>query len=217
MTAPSARILVTAGPTREHLDDVRFLSNPASGKMGFAVAAAATRAGYQVTLIAGPVALPTPEGVERIDVTTTDEMRNAVIEHFDAADAVVMAAAPCDYRPAEHHPGKIKKTATELVVHMVRTPDILGELAAIKGGKTLIGFALEAHAGRHNAMVKLRRKNLDVIVLNSPQAFGADTSSAIILFPNGREEVLDNTDKDIIAERLIGLICDPAPRRQEPK
>jgi len=208
-------VLVTAGPTREHLDDVRFLSNPSSGKMGFAVAAAALRAGHQATLIAGPVSLPTPEGVERIDVTSAEEMRNAVLEHFGAADAVVMTAAVCDYRPAERHPGKIKKTATELVVHMIRTPDILGELAALKAGKILVGFALETHAGRHNAMVKLRQKNLDAIVLNSPEAFGADVSSAVILFPGGREEVMDNIGKDAIAERIIRLVRDLTARRQE--
>jgi phosphopantothenoylcysteine decarboxylase/phosphopantothenate--cysteine ligase len=213
------RILVTAGPTREYLDDVRFISNPSSGRMGFAVAEAAVLAGHEVTLVAGPVNRTAPRGVARIDVTSTEEMRRAVREHFDASDAVVMAAAPSDYRPAERRPGKIKKGAEELALRLVRNPDILAELGREKKRKILIGFALESPVDRGEALRKLREKNLDAIVLNSPQAFGAEKNSVEIITAAGESVVLSDADKREIGKRLVKLVESLASARhhREPK
>jgi len=206
MTERKLNVLVTAGPTREYLDDVRFLTNASSGKMGFAIAGAAARAGHTVTLIAGPVVLASPPGVRREDVVSAEEMRNCVLHHFENCDALVMTAAVCDYRPAKRHPGKIKKDAAELVVRFLRNPDILGEIGARKGNKILIGFALEAQAGEHNALLKLRQKNLDAVVLNGPQAMAADRSTATIIQRNGHKTVLPEMPKEEIAGHIVTLL-----------
>jgi phosphopantothenoylcysteine decarboxylase/phosphopantothenate--cysteine ligase len=167
-------VLVTAGPTREPLDAVRFLSNASSGKMGFACARAAARAGHRVTLVSGPVALPDPPGVRTVRVETAEEMRRAVLRACATADAVLMTAAVGDYRPAERFAGKLKKGAAALTLRLVRTPDILRELGARKGRRVLVGFALEEQDAVHQALLKYKRKNLDLVVLNSPRTFGAD-------------------------------------------
>ena len=199
------RIIVTAGPTREFLDDVRFLSNASSGRMGFAVAAAAVRAGHDVTLIAGPVSLPTPEGAERVDVVTADQMRREALARFDACDALVKAAAVCDYRPAERQPGKIKKDGRELLLRLAPNPDILAELGRRKAHRLLVGFALEPTLRRQEALRKLRTKGLDAIVLNSTSALGAEKSTVEIITKAGEPLVLQNMSKAEIAERLVAL------------
>jgi phosphopantothenoylcysteine decarboxylase/phosphopantothenate--cysteine ligase len=173
------RILVTAGPTREPLDAVRFLSNPSSGKMGFACARAARRAGHRVTLVTGPVALPDPPGVRTVRVTTALEMRRAVLAEYPGADAVVMTAAVGDYRPARRFAGKLKKDARVLTLRLVRTPDILRALGRRKGRRVLVGFALEVQDAVHQALLKYKRKNLDLVVLNSPRTFAADRMNAV--------------------------------------
>lgn len=200
------RMLVTAGPTREYLDDARFISNPSSGRMGFAVAQAAVAAGHEVILIAGPVNLPSPRNVARIDVTSAEDMRRAVREQFDRCDAVVMAAAPCDYRPAERRAGKIKKGADEILLRLVRNPDILAELGPAKRDRVLVGFALESPLDRSEALRKLRDKNLDAIVLNSPEAFGADATSVEIITARGASAALSNQPKREIARHLVKLV-----------
>ncbi|HXG61317.1 MAG TPA: phosphopantothenoylcysteine decarboxylase [Planctomycetota bacterium] len=173
------RILVTAGPTREPLDAVRFLSNPSSGKMGFACARAARRAGHRVTLVTGPVALPDPPGVRTVRVTTALEMRRAVLAEYPGADAVVMTAAVGDYRPARRYAGKLKKDARVLTLRLVRTPDILRALGRRKGRRILVGFALEVQDAVHQALLKYKRKNLDLVLLNSPRTFAADRMNAV--------------------------------------
>ncbi len=207
------RILVTAGPTREYLDDVRFISNASSGRMGFAVAEAAILAGHEVVFVSGPVYLPAPRGVTRIDVVTTEDMRRVVREQFADCDAVVMTAAPSDYRPAERQSGKIKKGAEEVVLRLIRNPDILAELGREKGNRILIGFALESPVDRNEALRKLREKNLDAIVLNSPQSFGAERSSVEIITADGKSVALSDTEKLEIGRRLVKLVQSLASSR----
>lgn len=199
-------VLVTAGPTREHLDEVWFLSNPSSGRMGYAIAQAFAKAGHHVTLISGPTGLATPHGATVVRVTSTEEMRRAVTQHVAAAEVVVMAAAPVDYRPAERQVGKMKKTGEEMLVKFVRNPDILREIGQNKGGRILVGFALEATDVRSNALKKLREKNLDLIVANSPASFAGERTSVEVLGRDGVVEVLNDVSKEQLAERLLGLV-----------
>ena len=198
-------ILVTAGPTREWIDRVRFISNPSTGLMGHAVARAAADAGHAVTLIRGPVALPAPPRVETTEVVTAEEMRSAVLAAFPAADCVIMAAAVADYRPAHARPDKHKKQVGEWSLPLVRTPDILAELGRIKTHQRLIGFALEVQQPLENALRKLREKHLDAIVLNDPAAFGSETSAVEILTRQGDRIRLAHSPKREIAEHIVAL------------
>ena len=166
-------VLVTAGPTREYLDAVRFISNPSSGKMGFACARAAARAGHEVTLVTGPVSLPDPPGLRTIRVVSADDMYRAVMKVYTKSDAVIMTAAVGDYRPAERFVGKLKKNAATLTLKLVRTRDILRALGERKERRILVGFALEVQDAVHQALVKYKKKNLDYVVLNSPRTFAA--------------------------------------------
>ncbi len=200
-------ILVTAGPTREYLDDVRFISNPSSGLMGYKIAEVCAGAGHEVTLVAGPTQLEAPPGVVVIRVESTQEMREAVLSAFDWAECVFMAAAPVDVRPARRVQGKIKKTAEDLSLQMTATPDILAELGQRKGNKILVGFALEVQDPEKHALEKLHAKNLDYIVLNSPDSFAADTTSVTILARNGERTTLECRSKQEIAETLVRLAC----------
>lgn len=199
-------ILVTAGPTREFIDDVRYLSNPSSGKMGFACAEAARAAGHRVTLVTGPADLPDPRGVTVVRVTTADEMRAAAMKAYRACDAVIATAAVCDYRPAKRVHGKIKKGPARTTLALVRTPDILGEMGAAKGKRVLVGFALESQDGRANAIEKLAKKNLDAVVLNAPSSFGADATDAVILHDGGASETLRGVSKKTLAKLLVKLV-----------
>ncbi|MCB2205722.1 bifunctional phosphopantothenoylcysteine decarboxylase/phosphopantothenate--cysteine ligase CoaBC [bacterium] len=186
-------VLVTAGPTQEALDPVRYLSNYSSGKMGFAVAEAAARRGATVYLVAGPVSLPTPTGVKRIDVRSAAEMYDAVIGRKDVVDIAVLAAAVADYTVAEPAAQKIKKSSEAdqgMQLELVRTRDILAALGAKGSSGVLVGFALETENEEANAERKLREKNADIIVLNNPRTegagFGSDTNVASLLFADGR-------------------------------
>ena len=172
--------LITAGPTREHLDAVRFLSNASSGKMGFACARAARRAGHRVTLVTGPVTLADPPGIRTIRVTSTEEMRKAVRRVYPQVKAVIMTAAVSDYRPAHRHPGKLRKGASTLNLKLVRTTDILRELGTRKGKRILVGFALEVDDAVNRALLKYKKKNLDLVVLDSPRAMEADRMDAVV-------------------------------------
>lgn len=172
------KVLVTAGPTREYLDDVRYLSNPSSGKLGFACAVAAARAGHDVTLVTGPVALPDPPGVKTVRVVSADDMYRAVMKAYPRAEAVVMTAAVGDYKPASRVAGKLKKSKGPLTLKLVRTRDILKTMGARKGRRLLIGFALEVQDAVHQAKLKYEKKNLDYIVLNGPKSFAADRMDA---------------------------------------
>ena len=182
------KVLITAGPTREYLDDVRYLSNASSGKMGVALAKAARDAGWEVVLVTGPVDIPPPGGVEVVPVVTTADMRAACEAAFPTCDGVIAAAAVCDYRPVRRVAGKIAKTGEPVTIEMIETDDVLAGLGQSKGGRWVLGFALEAQNPRENALQKLRRKNCDLIALNAPAAIGSD-ENAIELLADGPEPV----------------------------
>src|SRR5574344_830519 len=167
------RFLVTAGPTREFIDPVRFLSNPSTGKMGFAVAAAAHAAGHSVALVAGPVTCSTPSGVRRVDVTSAREMLAAVRRELPKADVLVMTAAVADWRPAKTAAKKLKKSEMKPVLRLVRNPDILKTLRPLKGKKVFVGFAAETGDPTREAVRKCREKGLDFIVANDVAAPGS--------------------------------------------
>ena len=201
-------VLVTAGPTREHVDPVRYLSNESSGRMGFAIAAAAARAGQRVSLIAGPVNLPTPEGVTRIDVVSARDMLAAVKEAFRKADALFMSAAVSDWRPRRKLAGKWRKKdgGTETAqLELVRNPDILANVARGKGERLVVGFALETGDGLRRARAKMKRKGTDYIVLNDASALSGQRASVTILGKDGSVLELSNRTKDQIAEALVRL------------
>lgn len=209
-------VLVTAGPTREYIDPVRFLSNESSGRMGFAVAAAARAAGHRVTLVAGPVHLDTPRGVERIDVTSAREMLAACVSVFARADAVIMTAAVADYRPRRRLAGKWRAKDSgsgRARIELVENPDVLATLGRAKargrgrkGPRTVIGFALETGAGTARALAKLERKHADWIVLNDPSALNAEKSSATILARDGSSLRIERRPKRDIARALVALL-----------
>ncbi len=178
------RILITAGPTREYLDDVRYLSNASSGRMGYALAEAAMSAGHDVIVVSGPVDLKPPAKCEFHAVETTEEMRLACEAVFPDCDGVIAAAAVCDYKPLNRVTGKISKTGGPITIEMIETDDVLAELGADKGHRWVIGFALESQNARENALQKLRAKNCDWIVLNGPEAIGAEEN---------RVELIDHT------------------------
>ncbi len=175
------RILVTAGPTREYFDSVRFISNPSSGKMGFALAAEAARRGHDVLLISGPVALATPKRVERIRVVSADDMFQATVAGFDSCHAAVMTAAVCDYRPTKRIDHKLKKRNQVRTIRLQPTPDICAHLGRAKGTRVVIGFAMEDHDAHAHAQEKLRRKRCDAIVLNGIGNVASDMAEIEIL------------------------------------
>lgn len=203
------RVVVTAGPTREALDPVRFLSNPSSGRMGYALAEAAAARGAVVTLISGPVSLPAPSGVTLLSVETTLQMRDAVLQALAGADVLIAAAAPADWRPAEVSPTKVKKAAsgTEQLLRLVANPDILAEVGARTGHPVLLGFAAEAGAGPEEAERKLRAKNLDLIAYNDVRepgaGFGAETNRVLLLDRTGGREEIGPLPKREVADRLL--------------
>jgi len=214
-TLAGKRLLVTAGPTREEIDPVRYISNHSSGKQGYAVARAARLRGAQVTLVTGPTALAPPYGVSVVQVESAREMRGAVLERFDDTDVVIKAAAVADYRPKLRAAGKVKKTAAELAIELEKNPDILAELGGRKGGRVLVGFAAETDELVANATAKLKAKNLDMIVANDVSREGAgfnvDTNIAKLLYRDGRVEELPMMGKDalagVILERVAGLLA----------
>ncbi|MCC7329605.1 MAG: bifunctional phosphopantothenoylcysteine decarboxylase/phosphopantothenate--cysteine ligase CoaBC [Gammaproteobacteria bacterium] len=204
------RVLVTAGPTREPIDPVRFVSNRSSGKMGFAVAQAASEAGARVTLIAGPVHIATPPGVERLDVESAAEMYEATLARAARADIYIGAAAVSDYRPGRIADQKIKKKTETLDLHMVKCADVLAAVSALPRERPFtVGFAAETEKLEEHALDKLQRKGLDMIVANRVGAnlgFDRDDNSAVLLWPGGREEVAQ-TSKVELARRIIAAIA----------
>ena len=200
--------LITAGPTREALDPVRYLSNRSSGRMGFALAAAAAGAGHDVALIAGPVSLATPEGVTRVDVTTAQEMFDAVSRFIPAADAAIFSAAVADYRPASPAAHKIRKSAATLTLTLERTPDILGSVRSEFGWRGfLVGFAAETEDVLGRAREKLERKGCDVIVANDVSqpgiGFDAPENEVTLVFKDGSMQALPRMAKEKLAKLLI--------------
>jgi len=199
-------VLITAGPTREYLDDVRFLSNPSTGSMGFACAEAAARAGHRVTLVTGPSALPDLPGVKTVRVTSALEMRAAAMKAYRSAGAVIATAAVSDYRPARRLDGKMKKGPARVSLALVRTPDILGEMGRRKGRRLLIGFALETRDEVANALAKLAAKRLDHVVLDSPAAFGAQRIDVTVIHADGSRESFRRISKSVLARLLVDLL-----------
>ena len=208
----NVQVLVTAGPTREMLDPVRYLSNPSSGRMGYAIAEAARDRGARVTLISGPVELSRPADVEMVEVVSAEELARAVDEHVDGARVVVMAAAVADQRPATRAARKVKKQAGDETMTLVRTPDILAALGARAQRPMLVGFAAESENVEENARDKLLRKNLDLIVANDvADAFGKETNRVLILGKDGARRELQGPKLsvahaiwDMVRERLGG-------------
>jgi phosphopantothenoylcysteine decarboxylase/phosphopantothenate--cysteine ligase len=204
------KILVTAGPTREPIDPVRFISNPSSGKMGFAVARAAEHRGARVTLITGPTNLLNPNNVGVIRVNTAQEMARAVFEHMENSDIIIKAAAVSDYRPANRAEQKIKKEEEQLVLSLERTQDILKEIGRNKNGKILVGFAAETERLEQHAEKKLAEKNLDIIVGNivghPGSGFDADTNTVTLAYKDGTKENLPKMTKMDVARLLLDRI-----------
>jgi phosphopantothenoylcysteine decarboxylase/phosphopantothenate--cysteine ligase len=187
------RVVVTAGPTREAIDPVRFISNHSSGKMGFAIARAAAEAGAATTLICGPVALETPENVRRIDVVSAQNMYDAVMAQLDSCDVFIGCAAVADYRPARVPEQKIKKQDATMQLELVQNPDIIAAVAASGAKPFVVGFAAETNDVIANARLKLAKKGLDMIVANdvsqAEAGFNSDRNAATILWRDGQQEI----------------------------
>jgi len=208
------RVLVTAGPTQEPIDPVRYVGNRSSGKMGFALASAAAQRGAEVTLISGPVSLHTPRNTRRIDVTTTEEMSGAVQREFPSVDLVLMAAAVADFRPAEPLSSKVKRDSLRgelFTLQLRKNPDILRGIAERKTNQILVGFALETENEVLNARKKLQEKQLDMVVLNNPQepgaGFGTDTNVVTIISASADVEKLPRMAKFDVANEILNRIA----------
>jgi phosphopantothenoylcysteine decarboxylase/phosphopantothenate--cysteine ligase len=217
------RLLVTAGPTREPIDDVRYISNASSGKLGFALCEAALERGHEVTLVLGPVEATPPPGVTLVRVETTSDLDRACRELFPSQDALIMAAAPADFRVANRVHGKISKEGRSgLTLELALNPDVVAGLGKTKRpGQAILGFALEAGEGAEpRARAKLERKNLDAIALNGPQNLGSDRASVTLIARTGAVRELRDLAKKDLARELVkevealvsGLSTNPPPR-----
>ena len=201
------RILITAGPTREYLDDVRYLSNASSGRMGYAIAEAVLAAGHQAVLVSGPVMLTPPHGSEVHPVETTAELHDVCNRLFQDCDGAIATAAVCDYRPRARFPGKLAKTGVSLELELVETADVLADLGLQKGHRWLVGFALESDEFAHvNALRKLKHKNCDAIVLNRPTTIGSTTNQIEIINPVGATVASFSGAKTDVAHELWNWI-----------
>lgn len=203
-------ILVSAGPTREPIDPVRYITNRSSGKMGYSIAQVAARRGANVVLVSGPVNLPPPEGVELIAVETAQQMYHAMLERFPSADVVIKSAAVADYRPKHEHKEKIKKQTDQLVLEMEKNPDILAQLGQLKQHQLLVGFAAETENLQAYAKAKLQAKNLDLLVANNVSVPGAgfdvDTNIVTVYQRNGTELSLPLMTKEKVAQHILDLV-----------
>jgi len=204
------KVLITAGPTIEFIDPVRMITNRSTGKMGYAIARAARRRGAEVTLVTGPTHLDPPKGIHMINVETAEEMREAVMDHYRGKDVVIKAAAVSDYRPLNKAKEKQKKKAGQTIVKMIPTPDILAELGKDKGDSILVGFAAETTDHVANALDKIKKKNLDLIVLNDvskdDRGFAVETNEVRMIDSKGNEEVVPLTSKDEVADKILDRI-----------
>jgi phosphopantothenoylcysteine decarboxylase/phosphopantothenate--cysteine ligase len=200
-------VLITAGPTCEDIDPVRFISNRSSGKMGYAIAAAAAARGARVILVSGPTALDAPEGVQRVDVRSADQMNAAVQKNFSVATMAIFSAAVADYRAAEPAAGKIKRGTEEKTLRLVANPDILASAARGKGDRLIVGFAAETENLPENARKKLEAKHADLIVANDVTAEGAgfdvDTNIVTLFSRDGRDLPLPRLSKAEVAQRIL--------------
>jgi phosphopantothenoylcysteine decarboxylase/phosphopantothenate--cysteine ligase len=204
------KVLVTAGPTRERIDPVRFITNRSSGKMGYAVAEAARDAGAEVVIVSGPVSVPTPAGVRRVDVETAEQMMDAVRAHLPGTDIFIAAAAVSDYRPVQAAAEKIKKTSDSLMLALSRTTDILATVAAGAPRPFVVGFAAETQNVERNALAKLEGKRLDMIAANQVGdglAFDCDDNALTVYWPGGKRE-LARAAKRAVAAGLVNVIAE---------
>ena len=208
--ASSIRCLITAGPTREFIDPVRYISNPSTGKMGFSIARAAIEAGWNVDLVAGPVALEEPNGAILYPVMTAEEMFHQVDALFDACDILIMTAAVCDFRPIMHHTHKEKKGDASMNIEFERTADILKIMSERKAHQTVVGFSAETRDVVSYAKEKLVSKKLDYIVANEVgklgSGFAADMNEVVLIAADGSSVELGPSTKSAIAEELIRLV-----------
>ena len=208
-TLAGKRVMVTAGATIEAIDPVRYISNHSTGKMGYAIAEELAKRGAEVVLVSGKTALQTPQGVRRVDVCSAEEMYKASVEEFEACDCAVMCAAVADYTPVEVATTKIKKSDDSFTIELRKTKDIAFELGKVKGERKIVGFALETDNEQVNAEEKLRKKNLDMIVLNSLRdegaGFGYDTNKVSFIEASKREE-LPLLPKSEVAKRIADKI-----------
>ena len=212
----SLKILITAGPTIEPIDPVRFISNHSSGKMGYALAEAAAKLGHSVTLVSGPVHLPCPTSVKRIEVKTAQEMQKAVLKISSKMDVIIKAAAVGDYRVEKLARHKIKKTQDVLTVRLVKNPDILKKLGEIKKtGHILVGFAAETQNWEKNALSKLKKKNCDWLVLNNVAqkgiGFGSDNNAVTLYSQLGEKTHFSKSSKKAIARKILRKILAIGP------
>ncbi|MEY4761488.1 MAG: bifunctional phosphopantothenoylcysteine decarboxylase/phosphopantothenate--cysteine ligase CoaBC [Pseudomonadota bacterium] len=205
------RVLITAGPTRERIDPVRFISNRSSGKMGYAVAQAAREAGAEVVLVSGPVSLCVPPGVRKVCVETAAQMHDAVMAEVQAADIFIATAAVADYRPAAPADCKIKKTCDRLDIPMERTVDILAAVSSLAKRPYVVGFAAETNDVELHARAKLEKKNLDLIAANEvgdSKVFEQDDNALVLLWANGGRQELGAGPKTLLARRLVAVIAE---------
>lgn len=199
-------ILITAGPTREYIDPVRFISNASTGKVGAALAARAKALGHHVTLVLGVCEVDPPEVDELVRVTSAADMFEAALARFDGCDVFIAAAAVSDYRPVHREPQKIKKHHERYVVELERTRDILGEMSRRSRRQVLVGFCLETEDLEVRAREKLQAKNLDLVVANGPQAIGAARVDALLVRRSGTPEVVSDATKEELADRVLAAI-----------
>ena len=205
------KVVITAGPTREPIDPVRYITNRSSGKMGFAVAAAVREAGANVVLVAGPVALPTPANIKRIDVETAEQMFARVHEQIADADVFIACAAVADYRPQSASAQKTKRSAAEMDLALVRSPDTLASVAALAKAPFTVGFAAETNDVASHAREKLEKKRIDMIAANrvGPDCgFDRETNALTVYWPGGGEAALGDGSKPMLARRLVELIAE---------
>ena len=200
------RILVTAGPTREYFDSVRFISNPSSGKMGFAIAAEAVSRGHDVVLVSGPVAIADPSNVRVVHVGSAQEMFNAAVSAFEECHVAVMTAAVCDYRPTRRLDHKLKKENRVRPIQLRPTRDICAHLGRTKGDRVVVGFAMEDHNHRANAERKLQRKHCDAIVLNGIENVAGDDAEIEILRADSGWQAAIGGSKVVLAEAVVNLV-----------
>lgn len=200
------KILITAGPTREYWDPVRFISNGSSGQMGYTLAEVALNRGAEVVLISGPTNLCPPSGVKTIFVDSAGQMQQEVEKHFPSSDVVIATAAVADYRPIKVNPTKLKKQKNEIALKLIRNPDILAQLGRKKGKKKLIGFALETEDIEKNARKKLAEKKLDLIIANGPEAIGENEVKDVIIISKKDKEFIPLITKRHLAEKILNKI-----------
>jgi phosphopantothenoylcysteine decarboxylase / phosphopantothenate---cysteine ligase len=201
-----ARILITSGPTRQFLDPVRYLTNASSGRMGRALAEAAIALGHEVIVVTGPVEVEYPAQAHIVPVVSTEEMLAAAAREFETCDGLIGAAAPCDYRPVRVESHKIAKTGQPIDLHLIETDDVVATLGANKGGRWVVGFALETEDHRLRALAKLERKFCDLMISNGPQAISAADNQVEVITPAGQVLATIEGSKELVAQRILAII-----------